>query len=102
MQEWEPVVLRKDIHKPQFQRPPNAKVLDNLLSDEPSAPKLVGRDLGKKLEQGRAAKKLNRAQLAKALNLTESVIRDNEAGTAVLNKAILNRIARYLGIKILS
>ena len=101
MQEWEPVVLRKDTHKPQFQRPPNAKILDNLLSDEPVAPKLVGRDLGKKLEQGRAAKKLNRAQLAKALNLTESVIRDNELGTAILNKAILNRIARHLGIKIL-
>ena len=100
-QDWEPVILRKDSGKPkQPQRAPESKKLDNLLSDDTEPSKTVGREVGKQLEQGRCAKKLTRAQLAKSLNLQEAVIRDHELGTAVLNKALVQRIARQIGTKI--
>ena len=103
IQDWEPVIIRKDSGKPkqQSQRAPESKKLDNLLSDDTEPPKTVGREVGKQLEQGRCAKKLSRVQLAKSLNLQEAVVRDHELGIAVLNKALVQRIARQLGIKII-
>lgn len=101
VQDWETIVLRKDSDKPkQPQRAPESKKLDNLLSDDTEPPKTVGLEVGKQFEQGRCAKKLTRAQLAKSMNLQEAVIRDHELGVAVLNKALVQRIARHLGIKI--
>ncbi len=99
-QQWEPVILRKQKPAVHHQRAPDAKVVDNLMSDETVAPALVGIETGRKLEQARSALKLTRVQLAKQLNLQESVIRDHEQGTAVLNKQLLNRIARALKLKL--
>lgn len=100
-QDWEPVVICKKTVRPKpVQRCPDAKKIDNLLSDDTAPPKNVGQDIGKQLEQARCSKKMTRSQLAKSLNLQESVIRDHELGTAILNKLLVQRIARQLGIKI--
>ena len=100
-QDWTPVVLKKNIPRsPQIQRAPDAKKIDNLLSDEPAAPETVGTDLGNRIQQARAAKRLTRVQLALLLNLTESVIRDHELGTAVRNKQLLAKITKALNLHI--
>ncbi len=61
----------------------------------------VGIDIGKQIMQGRLAKNLKQADLAKKLNLTPDFIRDYENGTAPMNKSILNNIGKTLGIKII-
>jgi ribosome-binding protein aMBF1 (putative translation factor) len=100
-QDWEPVVFKKNLPRsPQIQRPPDAKKLDNLLSDDTSAPETVGIELGNRIQQARANKRLTRAQFAKSLNLQESVIRDHELGVAVKDKPLLSKILRALNIKV--
>ena len=100
-QDWEPVVLKKNLPRsPQLQRPPDAKKLDNLLSDEPAAPETVGMELGNRIQQARANKRLTRVQFARSLNLQESVIRDHELGVAVRDKQLLARILRALNLKL--
>ena len=61
----------------------------------------VGIEIGKQIMQGRLAKNLKQADLAKKLNVTPDFIRDYENGTAAMNKSILNNIGKSLGIKIL-
>jgi ribosome-binding protein aMBF1 (putative translation factor) len=98
-QDFKPVVLKKNSAFPvPAQRAPNAKALDNLNADETAPPKTFGVETGKLIQQARANKKLTRVQLAKSLNLQESVIRDCELGTAVYNGNLLARIKRALGM----
>ncbi len=61
----------------------------------------VGLEIGKQIMQARLDKQLKQSDLAKQLNVTSDFIRDYENGSAPLNKAILNNIAKKLGIKIL-
>ena len=61
----------------------------------------VGIDIGKQIMQARLDKKLKQTDLAKQLNMTPDIIRDFENGSAPLNKAILNNIAKKLAIKII-
>ncbi len=98
-QDLKPVILKKSPPPSKFQRAPNAKKLDNILSDEPTPLKTVGSDIGKKLQQARAIKKLTRVQLAKSLNLQESVIASHEQGTAIYNGALLAKIKKFLDVK---
>lgn len=97
-QDLTPVILRKSPPPSTFQRPPNAKKIDKALSDDPDPPKTVGAEVGKQLQQARAAKKLTRVDLAKSLNLQEKVIQEHEQGTALYNGALLAKIKRKLGI----
>ena len=99
-QDWTPVVLKKNKPAVHVQRPPDAKKIDNLLSDEPVAPETVGTELGTRIQQARANKRLTRVQFARSLNLQESVIRDHELGTAIRDKQVLSKILRALNIKI--
>ncbi len=100
MADWTPVILKKNLPRsPQIPRPPDAKKFDNLLSDEPVAPETVGTELGHRIQQARANKRLTRVQFARSLNLQEAIIRDHELGIAVRDKQLLSKILRALNIK---
>ncbi len=98
-QDFTPVIFKKSPLLREFHRAPNAKMLDNILSDEPAPPKTVGSEVGKKLQQARADKKLTRAQLAKSLSIQENVIASYEQGTAIYNGIQLARIKKALGVQ---
>ena len=71
------------------------------IKDENELPQIekVGIDIGKQIMQARLAKNLKQADLAKQLNITPDIIRDYENGSAPLNKSLLNKIRRHVGIK---
>lgn len=99
-QDWTPVILHKDKPKQHIQHVANFKKQQNILSDEPDAPKILGREAGQQILQARNAKKWTQIQLAQQLALQANVIRDYEIGNVVPDKRILNRIGQKLGIKI--
>lgn len=58
----------------------------------------VGKELSKSIAQARLAKKMTQAQLATAINERPQVIQQYEAGQAIPNPQILNKLDRALGI----
>lgn len=99
-QDWTPVILRKNKVKQQIQNAPGFKKRQNILSDEPEAPKILGRDAGHQIMQARNAKCLTQIDLARQLNLQANLIRDYECGNIVPDKRILRQIGQKLNIKI--
>ncbi len=81
----------------------NATVSGKKIKDDDELPQVekVGIDIGKQIMQGRLAKNLKQTDLAKQLNITPDIIRDYENGSAPLNKSVLNKIGKHLGIKII-
>jgi putative transcription factor len=70
------------------------KILNN---DEITNPK-VSNELRLQIQQARHQKQMSQKQLAQACNLSESVIKNYENGTAIPNQSELNKITRILGI----
>lgn len=99
-QDWTPLILRKEKPKQVFQHAPGFKKQQNILSDDPEAPKILGRERGQQLLQARNAKGLTQVGLARQLNLQANVIRDYEGGNIVPDKQILRKITQKLGIKL--
>lgn len=100
-QDWTPLVLRKTEQKgTKPNLPQNNKANKNLQSDDPDAPKVLGMSVGKQIQQARVKKGLSQADLAKQLNVRANVIKDYESGSAVPDRAVLNRINTLLGIKL--
>ena len=100
-QDWTPVVLKKE--QPNLKiinRPPEEKKLKNLESEEPEAPKTLGLNAAKQIQQARCAKTLTQEQLAQKLAVKTSVIKEYESGKVTPDRAFLNRLNRLLGIKI--
>lgn len=62
--------------------------------------KMIGNEMGKRIAQARCEKKVTQKQLANALNLQESIIKDFETGKAIYNAFVLNKIEKYLGKRI--
>ena len=58
---------------------------------------LVGMEIGKKIAHARCEKKLTQKQLANALSLQESIIKEHENGKAIYNAVIMNKLEKYLG-----
>jgi ribosome-binding protein aMBF1 (putative translation factor) len=99
-QDWTPVVLRKNKPKTTVQHSPGFKKQQNILSDDPETPKILGSEVGKQILQARNAKKITQVDLARQINVQATVIRDYETGKIVPNKQILRLIGQKLGIKI--
>jgi ribosome-binding protein aMBF1 (putative translation factor) len=95
-QDWEPVVLRKSDPKQVTKKPVDNIKIDN--EDEVGKIIKVDSEFSKQIIQARLAKKLNQIQLAKALSLDVSVIKEYENGTAKHNGMIVSQIKKYLGI----
>ena len=62
--------------------------------------KTVGSDVAKRIAQARCEKKLTQKQLANALSLPESIIKEFETGKAIYNAVVLNKIEKYLGKRV--
>lgn len=70
------------------------------LADAPIAPDKVGRDVGKIIEQKRAAMTptLTQNELARKCNTTQKVIQDFERGTAAPDQKVFNNLERVLNV----
>ena len=62
--------------------------------------KTISSKIGKEIQKGRLAKKINQKQLAQAVNVAPKVINQMESGKAQPNEIIKRKIAKYLNIKI--
>lgn len=60
----------------------------------------LGSEIGKRIAQARCEKKLTQKELANALYIQESVIKEFESGKALYNPNILNKLEKYLGKKL--
>ena len=60
----------------------------------------VSKSVSSSIASARALKKMTRGDLARALNVKESVIAMYETGKAIPDKGLINRIGRVLGTKI--
>lgn len=101
-QDWKPLVFSKakpntSVH---IQHEAGFKTKQNLNSDDPDAPKKLGSENGKKIQTARNGLKLTQKELAQKLNIRDNVIRDYEIGAVVPDKNVLNKISRFLKIKI--
>eukprot|EP00440_Ansanella_granifera_P014784 gb/GFBE01016073.1/.p1 GENE.gb/GFBE01016073.1/~~gb/GFBE01016073.1/.p1 ORF type:complete len:144 (+),score=45.47 gb/GFBE01016073.1/:1-432(+) len=77
---------------------PKAKKLDE--NSETFRHKTVSHDLKLALQQARLAKKMSQADLATAINERSSVVSEYEAGKAIPNGAIINKLNNALGVRL--
>mmetsp|Transcript_11497 Transcript_11497/g.32686 ORF Transcript_11497/g.32686 Transcript_11497/m.32686 type:complete len:144 (-) Transcript_11497:151-582(-) len=77
---------------------PNSKKLDE--NTETFKHDTVSHDFKMALQQARLAKKMSQAALATAINEKQSVINEYEAGKAIPNGAIINKLNRALGVRL--
>ena len=70
--------------------------------DEEEIPKLnlVGKDTGMKISQARLAKGYKQKDVAKFMNMDAGLYQKYENGTAPRNGQVLNKLGRYLGVKL--
>ncbi|KAK6589286.1 multi bridging factor type 1 like transcriptional co-activator [Cryptosporidium xiaoi] len=60
----------------------------------------VSGEFSRALQQARVAKKLTQAQLAQMINEKTSVVNDYEAGRAIPNPALVQKMSRCLGVNL--
>jgi ribosome-binding protein aMBF1 (putative translation factor) len=60
----------------------------------------IGSEIGKKISQARCEKKKTQKELANAIFIPESTIKEFENGKAIYNAVILNKIEKYLGTRV--
>jgi len=99
-QDWKPLVLKKSQPKTQVQHCAGNKEFHKLDSEEAEAPKILGLDAAKLIQTSRCALNLTQVQLAQKINEKANLVKDYETGKVVPNRAVLNKINRVLGIKI--
>lgn len=111
--------MEYDPHKPTILRNPNAKKKNTQkvisttnnksnfgsgkkIKDEDELPKqtLVGKETGLKISQARLAKRFKQKDVAKYMNMDAGLYQKYENGTAPRNGQILNKLGKYLGIKL--
>ena len=70
--------------------------------EEEEIPKLnlVGKDTGMKISQARLAKGYKQKDVAKYMNMDAGLYQKYENGTAPRNGQLLNKLGRYLGVKL--
>lgn len=105
-QDWKPITLSKQTKAPaKVARPSNtlSKVQRQALtSDDPGKIETIDRAISQRIQQGRAAKKFSRKQLAQLISEKETLLADYENGKAIPNANIINKIEKVLGIKVRS
>merc|ERR1712086_142868 len=69
-------------------------------ADEAGRIATVSLDLRIKIQQGRMAKKMTQAQVAKSINEKQQTINEYESGKAVPNQQVLGKLERVLGCKL--
>jgi len=98
-QDWEPVVLVKKTTPDKKPQSTITNVQKSLLNDEePPKLKYVDKELAKQIVAARIAKKMNRKQLAIAMNIPETTVAGYENGTALHNGPMVSRFKLFLGL----
>ncbi len=105
-QDWETVIVKKSNatkkieakKNPKKHHAPGTKKFHELDGDEIVLPKLVDKDIAKKLQQARSEKKLKQKEVAQRLNVPVSMIQNVENGKAKLNKAFVNKLKKFYGV----
>lgn len=93
-QDWKPVVLSKAKPAPIPQKL-KTKSEDEKGHVEP--PKMFDQAFGRKVQQFRTAKGWKRTDLAKRMNVKESLIESIENGKEVYNGQLLHHLKKHLG-----
>ena len=72
------------------------------VNEDEEIPKLnlVGKDTGMKISQARLVKGFKQKDVAKYMNMDSSLYQKYENGTASRNGQILNKLGKYLGVKL--
>ena len=72
------------------------------INEDEEIPKqtFVGKDIGLKISQARLAKGYKQKDVAKYMNMDATLYQKYENGTAPRNGQILNKLGRYLGVKL--
>lgn len=98
-QDWDTVVLSKKVTHDKKPHSTMTNLQKSLLNDE-EAPKLkyVDKEFAKEIVAARTAKKLNRKQLANAMNIPETTVAGYENGTALHNGPMVSRFKLFLGL----
>lgn len=111
-QDWEVVVVRKKnpstVNKSKKtvlkKKNPNSNKMsnDSKVKDDDEIKKIkkIGKEIGIKIQQARAAKKLKQKDLANRLSVQSSLIQKYETGEAPYNGRMLSRIEKILGVKL--
>lgn len=82
----------------QGKQPENAKKLDE--HGENFRHDTVSHDFKMALQQARLAKKMSQAALATAISEKQSVVNEYEAGKAIPNGAIIQKLNKALGVRL--
>lgn len=95
-QDWKPVVLsKKPKSVPILPKPKALPSEDEKGHVEP--PKMFDQAFGRKVQQLRNTKGWKRTDLAKRMNVKESVIESIENGKEVYNGQLLHQLKKHLG-----
>lgn len=72
------------------------------VNEEDEIPKLnlVGKETGMKISQARLFKNLKQKDVAKYMNMDAGLYQKYENGTALRNGQVLNKLGKYLGVKL--
>jgi ribosome-binding protein aMBF1 (putative translation factor) len=108
VQDWDPLVLRKDTSKdpkstkkPTISRPASvAKVSHDDDGTEVLTLKTVSREMAQFIINARTTNGLKQVELAKRANLDPKTVADIERGGGIYNPGHINKIAKVLGVNI--
>ena len=93
-QDWKPIVLKKKkTPPPVVNKPKEEKKEDGFVE----APKMFDIAFGRRVEQMRNSKGMKRTDLARKMNVKESLIESIEKGKEVYNGKILHQLKKHLG-----
>ena len=96
----EPVVIRKKKVKSMVHRSKQASHQSKIEQSEIGKVDIIPRETAQILQKGRTAKGISQKQLAQQLNIPLKTIQAIENGKAPKNRALWQRVARFLGVKI--
>lgn len=103
-QDWTPVVIRSSrvasIARQSVQNPSGTKEFNKLNEDDVPILNKMTREQATALSQARAAKKMSQKELANALNMDVSIIKDYEScNVKNFKKEVYSKIMSRLGVK---
>ena len=104
-QDWKPVVFKKKTQIEIENKKASTLRISQSAKKTVENPdsfqiKRVTGKMGKQISAGRVAKKLSQKQLAIMTNLPQKTIQDYESGKAKIDGKIINKLNRFLNIKI--
>jgi ribosome-binding protein aMBF1 (putative translation factor) len=97
-QDWDPIAWSKpsDLEKSQGKSLKRKRLAPHD-SDDPPPPVPITRNLRILIQAARTARGLTQKQLATKANLPANVVNSYESGTAVPDKAVIQRLSQVLG-----